>query len=100
MHEHLVVEHYPLHPHLTLLAYADDLQLIATGPRRKANMQHALTIIERKCAELALKINPAKSTVVPFWSKIPPHYLYIQDHRLEWAESHICLGLPFSNHHP
>ena len=90
----------PFRQGVTLLAYADDLQLIATGPNRRHNAQHALELIEKKCAELALKINPQKSKVVPFSARIPDYHLHIQEHRLEWAESHTCLGLPFSSRLP
>lgn len=44
-----------------LLAYADDLQLVATGPNCHVNAQSALDSIEKACRELGLKVNPDKS---------------------------------------
>lgn len=34
-----------------LLAYADDLQLVATGPNRHVNAQSALDSIEKACRD-------------------------------------------------
>ena len=87
----------PFRTGIHLLAYADDLQLIATGPHKWANVQHALTLLEGKCADIALKINPAKSKVVPVGMNIPNYHLQVQQHRLQWADSHICLGIPFAS---
>ena len=87
----------PFRVGVRLLAYADDLQLVATGRHKNANAQHALKLIESKCAELALKINHAKSKAVPFGKRVPEYSLTIQNHPLQWVGCHTCLGIPFAS---
>ena len=79
-----------------LLAYADDLQLVAIGPNKKGNTQHALSLIEAKCTELALKINIEKSKAVHLGRGVPDYDLNVQNHRLQWVDLQICLGIPFA----
>jgi len=82
-----------LPPATHLFAYADDLQLIATGASRFPHAQQALDLITRKCHTLGLKLNSNKTNALQIRRFIPNHHLYIETNKIEWVTSHKCLGI-------
>jgi len=91
----LMTIQFPANVHL--LAYADDIQLVATGPNRHINAQSALDTIEAKSKELGLKVNPDKSKALQVNRIVAYHQLYIGNIPLEWVPSYKCLGIFFNS---
>ncbi|XP_027224934.2 uncharacterized protein [Penaeus vannamei] len=87
----------PFPANVHLLAYADDIQLLATGPNRHVNAQSALDAIESKSKELGLKVNPDKSKALQVNRIVAYHQLYIGNIPLEWVPSYKCLGIFFNS---
>nr|XP_027223264.1 uncharacterized protein LOC113815373 [Penaeus vannamei] len=86
----------PFRNNTTLLSYADDLQLITTGPHQLLHAQHALDLITQACTSLGLKINPSKSSGLNIGPSRPFHLLTIQGQNIDWVEKAKCLGHFFS----
>lgn len=86
----------PLPQNAHLFAYADDLQLIATGQARLPNMQQALDLLDNRCKGLGLKINPNKTQGLQIRHTIPNQTLYLNTERIQWVNSHKCLGVIFN----
>lgn len=95
MVSNLMTIHFPENVHL--LTYADDIQLVATGPNRHINAQSALDAIEAKSKELGLKVNPDKSKALQVNRIVAYHQLYIGNIPLEWVPSYKCLGIFFNS---
>ena len=84
----------PLHRDVTLLSYADDLALIATGRgNRVAKAQASLDTITAACRELGLKVSSEKSRAMAINGPTPDEALRIQGARLEWTGAYQYLGV-------
>ncbi|ROT74181.1 hypothetical protein C7M84_007333 [Penaeus vannamei] len=86
----------PLSQNTHLFAYANDLQLIATGQARFPNIQQALDLLDNRCKCLGLKINPNKTQGLQIRHTIPNQTLYLNTERIQWVNSHKCLGVIFN----
>ncbi|XP_063590245.1 uncharacterized protein LOC134767129 [Penaeus indicus] len=87
----------PFPSDVQLLAYADDIQLVATGPNRHINAQTSLDLLENKCRELGLKVNSDKSKALQIRRVSACRQLYIGNTPLEWVPSYKCLGIFFNS---
>lgn len=87
----------PLPANTHLLAYADDLQLIAIGRNRYVHSQMALDQLRKKCQFLGLMINSNKTRALQTGHSLDNQWLYIEDKRIEWVTSHKCLGVFFNS---
>ena len=77
---------------VTLLCYADDLQLVIQGAPIKTKT--ALKALEHACQSLGLKINAGKTKCMAIGHKTPPNLdLQIQGQKLTWTTSHQVLGV-------
>ena len=84
----------PLHRNVTLLSYADDLALVATGVGdRVARAQAGLDAVTRACKELGLKVSAEKSRAMTIMSSTPDRNLRIQGVQLEWTTTYQYLGV-------
>ncbi|XP_063615273.1 uncharacterized protein LOC134788316 [Penaeus indicus] len=87
----------PFPSDVQLLAYADDIQLVATGQNRHINAQTSLDLLENKCRELGLKVNSDKSKALQIRRISACRQLYIGNTPLEWVPSYKCLGIFFNS---
>lgn len=86
----------PFKSNIKLFAYADDLQLVATGSSRFLNA-HSQDMIASKCNLLGIKINPTKTAALFISQNKPNTTLNIEGQQLQWVESAICLGHTFAS---
>lgn len=77
----------------SLIVYADDITLVCTGGRHRADAQRCLSLIEAKCRELGLKLNLDKTKAMLFKGRKPDHPLTAGEHEVAWVEEQRYLGV-------
>ena len=81
-----------LPPSVDILAYADDLVLIAHGRAPATSLQKALNIIDKAANNLGLYFSPAKTKTMAFHTNSRPHFQLGTQH-LENVDHYRYLGV-------
>lgn len=76
-----------------MITYADDIRLIATSPNHRINSQASLTLLDRQCRQLGLKLSLNKTKAMAFGGPMPDTRLITEGVEVEKVETHQYFGV-------